>query len=326
MNFLKRLSYFAGRNMSVIVLLVTALALIAPQAVSFIKTSYTATFLMIIMFGMGLTLHPRDFKLVFLRPKDVFLGVLAQFSIMPFLAYMLTKIFNLPIELALGVILVGTCPGGTSSNVMTYLAKGDVALSVTMTSVSTLLAPIVTPLLTLLLAGESININAMAMFMSITKVVLIPVIGGLAINLLFHRFTTKIVEILPLVSVVSIIAIIVAVVSKNSQLIISSGFLLILVVGIHNLLGYLLGYSVAKALKLSPDKVSAITIEVGMQNTGLAATLASTHFASMPLAAVPGALGAVFHNISGSLLANFLANKKSNKKHHIIKNYNQKEK
>lgn len=168
--------------MAIIVLIVAALSLFFPKSVSFIKTSYVNYLLMIVMFGMGLTLKFEDFKVVFTRPKDIIIGAIAQFSIMPLLAFLLSIIFKLPTELAVGVILVGTCPGGTSSNVMTYLAKGDVALSVGMTSVSTILAPIVTPLLTLLYAGQRVNVNAVNMFISIVQVVIIPIGLGFIIN------------------------------------------------------------------------------------------------------------------------------------------------
>ena len=168
--------------MAVIVILVAMLALFAPKTVSFIKTSYANTLLGIVMFGMGLTLKPSDFKVVFSRPKDVVIGCLAQFTVMPFLAWILTKIFGLSPELAIGVILVGTCPGGTSSNVMTFLSKGDVALSVGMTAVSTVLAPFLTPALTYLYAGQTVDVDMVSMFMSIVQVVILPIALGFLIN------------------------------------------------------------------------------------------------------------------------------------------------
>ena len=148
LKILKKITAFVSRYMAAIVILVAALALFAPSSVSFLKTSYVNPLLGIVMFGMGLTLKPGDFKVVFSRPKDVIIGCIAQFTVMPLLAFLLTKVFNLSPELAIGVILVGTCPGGTSSNVMTYLSKGDVALSVGMTACSTILAPILTPAVT----------------------------------------------------------------------------------------------------------------------------------------------------------------------------------
>lgn len=309
MKVLKNISNFFGKNMAIIVLIVAALSLFFPKSVSFIKTSYVNYLLMIVMFGMGLTLKFEDFKVVFTRPKDIIIGAIAQFTIMPLLAFLLSLIFKLPTELAVGVILVGTCPGGTSSNVMTYLAKGDVALSVGMTSVSTILAPFATPLLTLLYAGQRVNVNAINMFISIVQVVIIPIGLGFIINRFFHKFTNHIKEILPLISVLAIVSIVAAVVSANSSRLMQVGYLIIIVVILHNCLGYLLGFTVGKLLRLDNSKCKAISIEVGMQNSGLATSLAATHFASMPLATVPGAIFSVWHNISGSIVANIMSSK-----------------
>ena len=307
MKTLEKVSDFVGKYMAVIVIAVAALALLAPNTVSFIKTSYVNYLLGIVMFGMGLTLKPSDFKVVFSRPKDVIVGCIAQFTLMPFLAFLLTKLFNLPAELAVGVILVGTCPGGTSSNVMTYLSKGDVALSVGMTAVSTILAPFLTPLLTLLYAGQRVDVNVMSMFLSIVKVVLVPIALGFVINHFFHEFTQNAVRVLPLISTTAIVAIVAAVVSANSAKILTSGLLIVAVVILHNLLGYATGFAVGKALHLDSSKCRAISIEVGMQNSGLATSLAATHFAQYPLATIPGAVFSVWHNISGAVLANFYA-------------------
>lgn len=307
MNALKKLSNLFGRYMAVIVIAVAALALFAPQSVSFIKTSYVNTLLGIVMFGMGLTLKPGDFKVVFSRPKDVIIGCIAQFTLMPLLAFLLTKLFGLSPELAIGVILVGTCPGGTSSNVMTYLSKGDVPLSVGMTAVSTVLAPFLTPLLTYVYAGAKVDVNMVSMFMSIIKVVIVPIAAGFVINHFFSRFTQQVVEILPLISTTAIVAIVAAVVSANSAKILTSGLLIVGVVILHNVLGYFTGYTVGKLLKLEPSKCRAISIEVGMQNSGLATSLAATHFAAYPLATIPGAVFSVWHNISGAVLANIYA-------------------
>lgn len=309
MKFLEKLSDLAGKYMAVIVLAVAALALFLPGSVSFIKTSYVNTLLGIVMFGMGLTLRGTDFKIVFSRPKDVIIGCLAQFTTMPLLAFLLTKIFGLSPELAVGVILVGTCPGGTSSNVMTYLAKGDVALSVGMTGVSTILAPFLTPLLTYLFAGQTVDVNMASMFLSIVKVVIIPIAAGCLINRFFSDFTQKITKVLPLVSVTAIVAIVAAVVSANSAKIMTSGLLIVAVVILHNCCGYALGFAIGKALKLDISKCKAISVEVGMQNSGLATSLAATHFAQYPLATIPGAVFSVWHNISGAIYANFMAEK-----------------
>ena len=310
MKALEKISNLVGKYMAVIVLAVAALALFVPSAVSFIKTSYVNTLLGIVMFGMGLTLKASDFKVVFSRPKDIIIGCLAQFTIMPLLAFALTKLLGLPADLTIGVILVGTCPGGTSSNVMTYLAKGDVPLSVGMTGISTILAPFLTPMLTYLFAGQSVDVNMMSMFMSIVKVVIVPIGAGCLLNKFFSSLTQKLVNVPPLVSVSAIVAIVAAVVSANSARIMTCGLLIVVVVILHNLCGYGLGFAIGKVLKLDMAKCKAVAIEVGMQNSGLATSLAGTHFAAYPLATIPGAVFSVWHNISGAVFANFMADKK----------------
>lgn len=316
MKTMEKISSLAGKYMAFIVIIVAAVALIHPPALSWIKTSWVNTLLGVVMFGMGLTLKLSDFKIVFSRPKDVIIGCLAQFTLMPLIAFLLTKIFNLPTELAVGVILVGTCPGGTSSNVMTYLANGDVALSVGMTGVSTLLAPLLTPLLTYVFAGQRVDVNVLSMFTSIIKVVILPIALGFIVNKLFGKVTAQLQKILPLVSVTAIVMIVAAVVAANASRILTSGLLIVAVVIAHNLCGYAAGFGLAKLLKMSRPKCTTVAIEVGMQNSGLATSLAATHFAAMPLATIPGAVFSVWHNISGSVFANLMqkGNKKSEEK------------
>ena len=313
MEFLEKVSTFFGKWMALIVIAIAALALFAPQTCLWIKTSWINWLLGIVMFGMGLTLKMSDFKVVFSRPKDIIIGFIAQFTLMPLIAFVLTKAFQLPTEIAVGVILVGTCPGGTSSNVMTYLSKGDVPLSVGMTAVSTLFAPLMTPLLTLLYAGQRVDVNAVAMFLSIVKVVLVPIALGLVCNYFFGKLTREIVRILPLISTLAIIMIIASVVSANSARLKTVGAMVVVVVVLHNLLGYATGYGVGKLLRLDATKCRALSIEVGMQNSGLATSLAATHFAQYPLATIPGAVFSVWHNISGAVYANFLASRHPDK-------------
>ena len=308
MKTLEKISGWAGKYMAVIALLVAIIALVFPDPVKgVIKTSYVNTLLGIVMFGMGMTLKLSDFKVVFTKPKAVITGILSQFIIMPLLAFLLVKIFNLDPALAVGVILVGSCPGGTSSNVMTYLAKGDVALSVGMTACTTILAPVVTPALVLLLGGETINVSYVSMLMSIVQVVLVPIVLGFVINHFFEKFAQACAKVLPLVSVIAICLIIMAVVAANAAKIMTVGWLIVVVVMLHNLCGYALGYGVGKVLGLSRDQMRTLSIEVGMQNSGLATSLATVHFATMPLAAVPGTVFSVWHNISGAIYANILA-------------------
>lgn len=262
---------------------------------------YINIILGVIMFGMGLTLTAPDFALVAKRPWPVLIGVVSQFVIMPLLAVVLVKTFGLNPALAVGVILVGCAPGGTSSNVISYLAKGDVALSVTMTSISTLLAPIFTPILTLWLAGEYLPVSASSLAMSIVKIVLIPVTGGLLIRMLLKKVIGRVLPVLPWVSVIGIALVVAGVVSNSADKLIEAGLLVLLVVIVHNSLGYLLGYVAARVFK-QPERAARTTaIEVGMQNSGLAATLAATYFE--PMSALPGAVFSVWHNISGGILA-----------------------
>lgn len=303
MEFLRKVSSIFGRYMAVIVVAVTLLSLFVPSSSLWIQTGWINPLLMLVMFGMGLTLSIRDFIPVFTHPKYVLLGTVAQFTIMPLLAWGLSIVFGLDTALMAGVVLVGTCPGGTSSNVITYLSRGDVALSVGMTSVNTLLAPFLTPAITYLILRATISVDVVAMFISIVQVVIIPIILGFAINKLFPKITERLSDILPAVSVTAICLIVACVVSHNSERILSTGWLVFAVVILHNLLGYLCGFILGKILGLDTARTKAISIEVGMQNSGLATSLAGSTFPNLAMATVPGALFSVWHNISGALLA-----------------------
>jgi len=258
----------------------------------------------VIMFGMGLTLTVPDFRLVATRPLPVLLGVLAQFLIMPLLGLGVTWVLQLPAELAAGVILVGCAPGGTASNVVTYLAKGDTALSVAMTSVSTLVAPLLTPLLTLWLAGKYMPVDGWGMAVSILQIVLVPVALGLAVRMLLPRLVARTLPVLPWVSVLAIALVVTAVVAASADSLVDAGLLVLAAVVLHNCLGYALGYAFGR-MTGQPERVRrTMAVEVGMQNSGLAAGLAAQYFS--PLAALPGAVFSVWHNVSGSLLAAYL--------------------
>ncbi len=299
----KRICDLISSFMGVIILLSAVLALFFPSYFSFLSPSIINPMLGVVMLGMGLTLNPSDFKTVFSRPKDVIAGCAAQFVVMPLLALLLTKAFSLPAEIALEVVLVGCCPGGTASNVITYLSKGDLSLSVAMTTVSTLLAPLLTPFLTWALIGETVDVDVVSMFLSIFFVVILPVALGLMIQRFLPRFTKVVSTYLPSFSVLVIALIVMIVVSLNSGKLLSCGALVVLVVVLHNVLGLALGYTVAKLLRMSRAKAKAVSVEVGMQNSGLASSLALTSFAQYPLAAVPGAVFSVWHNISGAIVA-----------------------
>ena len=289
--------------MGILVLATALLALVFPDALQQLRPTLINYLLGVVMFGMGLTLNLQDFKVVFSRPKDVIIGCLAQFTIMPLLAWGLSRLFSLDEALALGVVLVGCCPGGTASNVITYLAKGDLALSVGMTGVSTLLAPLLTPLLTWALAGKSVEVDVAGMLLSILWVVILPIIVGLIVKWLFPKFTEKAVDYLPAVSSIAIATIVAIIISANASKLLAGGLVILLVVVLHNLCGLGLGYLLGRLLRLSEPKKRAISIEVGMQNSGLASSLATLHFAAYPMATIPGAIFSVWHNISGALIA-----------------------
>jgi BASS family bile acid:Na+ symporter len=289
--------------MGLLVLAAAVLALVFPDTLSVVRPKVINYLLGVVMFGMGLTLNLRDFKIVFSRPKDVITGCLAQFTIMPLLAWGLTRLFSLDEALALGVVLVGCCPGGTASNVITYLAKGDLALSVGMTGVSTLLAPFLTPLLTWALAGKSVDVNVASMFLSILYVVILPIVVGLFVKWFWPKFTEQATDYLPAFSSLAIAFIVAIVIAANAGKLMAGGLIIVVVVILHNLCGLTLGYLIGRLLGLAEPKKRAISIEVGMQNSGLASSLATLHFAAYPLATIPGAIFSVWHNISGAVVA-----------------------
>ena len=303
MEKINKLADFVSKYMAIIVLLVASVSLFAPKTSLWVQTKWINYLLMVVMFGMGLIIKPNDFILVFTRPKDVITGCIAQFTIMPLLAFLLCRLFSLEPSLCAGVILVGACPGGTASNVITYLSKGDVALSVCMTSVNTLLAPFLTPLISYFLLKTTVQVDLLTMFIAIINVILIPIALGFIINKFFGNITQKFIKFLPLISVIAICLIVASVVSHNAEKIYTSGIIILLIVILHNLFGYLSGFALGKILKLPVEKTKTFSIEIGMQNSGLATSLANSAFAQLPMATVPGAVFSVWHNISGAILA-----------------------
>ena len=306
---MKKLCQYISNYMGVLVLLSAIVALTFPELVSQVKPTVINPLLGVIMFGMGLTLRADDFRIVFSRPKDVIIGCLAQFTVMPLLAWLLARVFALDEALTVGVVLVGCCPGGTASNVITYLAKGDLALSVGMTGVSTLLAPVLTPLLVLLLAGKTVDVDVVGMLLSILWVVILPIVAGLIVKRLWPRQTTAATAYLPALSSLAICAIVLIVIAANAQKLLSSGLVVMLVVMLHNVGGLAIGYVVGTVLGMSAAKRKAVSIEVGMQNSGLASSLATLHFAAYPMATIPGAIFSVWHNLSGAIVARIYVRK-----------------
>jgi len=308
MSAFLRFTQFIQKTFALWVVLFAGIALIVPEAFVWLKV-YITWMLGIIMFGMGMTMTVDDFKGVLQSPKAVVIGVVAQFVVMPGLAYLLCQLFQLPPEIAIGVILVGCCPGGTASNVITYMAKGNTALSVACTSVSTLLAPLLTPAIFYLLASQWIEINAMSMLGSILQVVLFPIILGLVVRSVLKQKVDAYIQVMPLISVIAIVAIVAAIIAGSKAQILESGLLILGVVALHNGLGYLLGFWASRLFKLPYADSKAIAIEVGMQNSGLGVALAAVHFAASPITAVPSAIFSLWHNISGPALATYWASK-----------------
>lgn len=309
------LNIFVNKYFAVFVLIVAFIAYLLPDVFVGI-TGYITILLGIIMFGMGLTLNLSDFRIVVKKPLPVLTGVVAQFVIMPLAAFIIALVLQLPPEIAAGLVLVGACPGGTASNVMVYLAKGDLPVSVAMTTVSTLLAPLLTPIALLVFANEWLPVDPLAMFLSIFQVIIVPIALGLMIKQLFPKTVEKSVQALPIVSMAAIIAIVAGVVGANQENIAATGLLVFAAVVLHNSFGLALGYITAKLVGLDETKRRAVSIEVGMQNSGLGTQLATVHFT--PLAALPSAIFSVWHNISGPLLVSWWG-RKSQKKEEAVK-------
>ncbi len=330
MKTLQKVSKFLSNYTSAVVIAFAVLAFAAPLSMAWVNHSWFKDFagnkftsqtliIGIIMFSMGLSLTTQDFKILAKRPFDICIGAIAQYLVMPFLAFSLVHILNLPDALAIGLILVGCCPGGVSSNIMSYLCGGDVAFSVGMTTVSTLLSPIMTPLLVSLLAsGASIKISAFPMFVSIIETVILPVLIGFLINYKFGKSEqfNEFRQLMPGVAVLGLAFVVGGVISSQGKSFFASGAVIFLAVFLHNSLGYLLGYLAGTITGMNTSKKRTISIEVGMQNAGLATNLATTseQFAALPDAAIICAVSCVWHSISGTLLAGFFAHLDNKKK------------
>lgn len=286
------------RNFMPIAIAICVVALFVPGVFVWSKP-YIRFLLGVIMFGMGVTLRPHDFKEVLVRKKLVATGVAAQFVCMPLLAFILCVLFRVDKEVLLGFVLLGSCPGGTASNVITYLARGNVALSVSMTVVSTLLSPLLTPVLVQLYAGAKVDVPVGPMLVSICTMVLIPVIAGVAVRTYLYRASDRLLGIFPPLSILCISWIIAIVIGLNRERILDMPWLIAGLVVAHNLLGMGAGYLVGRLFGADQRDSRTMAIEVGMQNSGLSVALATRFFAAMPLAALPGALFSLWHNLSG---------------------------
>lgn len=309
MQSLIKLSRWLAANASLFIIAIAVLTFFVPELFEWVRGTTQTIILGIIMLTMGLTLTTEDFRILLHRPLDILIGACAQFFIMPCVAWLLVKVFHLEPALALGILLVGCCPGGVSSNIMSYLCHGDVAYSVGMTCASTLLAPVMTPLLMELTAGEIIAIDAVGMFLNILIVTIIPVGIGCFLNYIYSRskhFPT-LQSLMPGLSVTCLACIVGGVISTVHDDLVARGLWLFLwtfaVVLCHNTLGYVLGYMAGKMAKFNTSKCRTISIEVGMQNAGLATVLAGNFFAAQPLTVLPCAISCAWHSISGTILA-----------------------
>ena len=305
MKFLQMISAWLAKWTPLFISCVAVGTYFVPDTFAWVRGDMQTAVLGVIMLTMGMTLKGEDFKILLSRPLDIAIGSFAQYTLMPLIAWVLVHVLGLPKAVGVGLILVGCSPGGVSSNIMSFLCKGDVAFSVGMTTLSTLAAPVMTPLLMLWLAGESVDVDAIGMFKSILIVTIMPIAAGFSLNAIFgkrdgYRETMK---IMPGVAVLGLACIVGGVVSAHGSSIVKSGALIFVAVFLHNSLGYILGYATGMAARFGSAKRRTISIEVGMQNAGLATVLAGRHFPAMPETAVASAVSCVWHSISGALLA-----------------------
>jgi bile acid:Na+ symporter, BASS family len=298
-----------GYAFTLIIFAAVSLAMHYPQyfvSVGNFKLSVFITPLMqVLMFGMGTTLTPGDFSLVLKMPRGVFVGIVSQYTIMPFLGWTLATIFSFPPEIAAGIILIGSCPSGLASNVMAYLAKANLALSVTLTAIATLIAPLMTPLLMKLLAGQYVTVNFWSMVYDISKIIIVPIVLGLAFNRLLGNRFKLLNQILPLISMGAIVLIIVIITAAGREYLLVVGPLLIVVALIHNTGGYLLGYWFARLVRMPEQDCRTVALEVGLQNAGLASSLAMSTMGKIGTVGLASAVFAPVMNITGSSLAHW---------------------
>ena len=319
MKPLLSLSHWLASHASLFIIGIAIFTFFLPSTFLWVKGTTQTIILGLIMLTMGLTLSTQDFKILAQRPFDIFIGACAQFLIMPGLAYLLVRIFRLDAAIAIGILLVGCCPGGVSSNIMSFLCHGDVAFSVGMTCASTLLDPVMTPLLMQITAGQIIEIDAIGMFRNILIVTVIPVGFGCFLNYKFSgkSYFPTLRQLMPGFSVLCLAYIVGGVISTVHDSLIERGIVLFLwtfaVVLCHNSFGYALGWLVGSAFHFNTAKKRTISIEIGMQNAGLATNLASVFFAALPLSVLPCAISCAWHSISGTLLANFFLHKDQHK-------------
>ena len=305
---MKRIFKAVEKYFFIIILFAVSISMIYPKSFEWVLSEYNGInvlnlLLSIVIFTMGTTLNADDFVRVFKNPKEISVGIVAQYAIMPILALTLAKMFSLDTALTVGLILVGTVPGGTASDVITFLAKGDVALSVSLTAISTLISPILTPIITLLLIGNQIHFNPMDMFISIIEIVIIPIFLGLMLNYKFPDFCEKLKDYLPALSSIVVCLIVAGVIGTNKQAILTSSAIIIIVVILQYFIAMLLGFGIGRLVGMDRKQIITVSIEIAFQNSGLSTGLAKAHFPNLSQATVPGALYSVWQNLVGSILA-----------------------
>lgn len=306
LKIFQKISGFLSSKTSFFIIIIAIFTYFFPNVFMWVKGNTQTVILGIIMLTMGMTLSLKDFQILLQRPLDIGIGTFAQYFFMPVIAVSLVHMLHLPKEIAIGLILVGCCPGGVSSNIMSFLCKGDVAFSVGMTAVSTLLAPLMTPTLVYYLAKESVNVDVVGMFQSVLIVTILPVITGVALNYIFRNNEKfpEICKVMPGLSVIGLACIVGGVVAHFGSTFIKSGIVIFIAAFCHNFIGYIAGWTIGMVSKMPEAKKRTISIEVGMQNAGLATVLATKHFALIPEAAIISAVSCVWHSISGTILAN----------------------
>ena len=305
---MKRIFKFIEKYFFIIILLAVAVSLVYPNSFQWVLGEYNGInmlnlLLSIVLFTMGTTLKANDFANVFKNPKEIGVGISAQYVIMPLIAFALARVFSLNDALTVGLVLVGTVPGGTASDVITFLSKGDVALSVSLTAVSTVISPVLTPIITLILIGNQIHFSPIDMFISILEIVIIPIVLGLILNYKFPDFCEKLKDYLPAISSIVVCLIVAGVIGANKQAILTSSAIIILVIILQYFIAMILGFGVGYLAGMGKKQIITVAIELAFQNSGLSTGLAKTHFPSLSQATVPGALYSVWQNFAGSLLA-----------------------
>ena len=305
---MKEIFAFIEKYFFIVILLAAAISFVYPNSFKWVLSEFNGInilnlLLSIVLFTMGTTLKVDDFINVFKNPKAVAVGISAQYIVMPIVAFCLAGAFSLDVALTVGLILVGTVPGGTASDVITFLSGGDVALSVSLTAISTVISPVLTPLITLLLIGNHIHFNPSDMFISIVQIVIVPIILGLILNYKFPDFCEKLKDYLPIASSIVICLIVAGVIGANKQAILTSSAIILIIIVLQYFISMLIGFGIGYLTGMDREQIITVAIELAFQNSGLSTSLAKTHFPNLSQATVPGALYSIWQNFAGSILA-----------------------